>query len=154
MLSKDLPEAVLGDVEREVSDPEGGGRGVGGSVGLVLLLLLTRGSDGGVVDSGLSAVDRLGRVVSLGGGLLVGELDVSDSSRSAGLSVHLDSGRGHLSELGELGREPLLVDVPREVSNPKGGGGGVALSGPSLGLVDLGLLGLNGRLLLGLSLAW
>jgi hypothetical protein len=79
-----LPETILVDVEREVSDPEGGSRRVRGSVGLVGLLLLSRGSDGSVVDSALSSVDHLARrVVALVGGLLRGELDVTDTYTTA-----------------------------------------------------------------------
>lgn len=125
--------------------PKGGGRGVRGSVGLVSLLLslVPRGSDGSVVDPALSAVNHLaGRVVALVGSLLGRELDVTDTSRSTGLSVHLNSGRGDLTAVGELGSEPVLVNVPREVSNPEGGSGGVALTRPGGGLVGLSGLGL------------
>lgn len=52
--------------------------------------------------------------------LVVGELDVADSSRLARLTVHLDPGSDDFSELFKLSGKEGLVDSPREVSDPEG----------------------------------
>lgn len=122
MVGEGLPKRVLGQVERQVSDPECRCRrvslvseGLGSSLGVGVSL-------GGPVDSDLSAIDDHA-LLALGerllGRLVVLELDVSDTTRLAGLSVHLDSGADDGSELLKLPGEERLVDSPRQVSDPE-----------------------------------
>jgi hypothetical protein len=73
-----------------------------------------------------------------------------------GCSVEHDSGRRDLTELVELGLEPVVVDVPRELANEDVGGSfllavGTSSDGTSLGL---GLLGGNLLVVLSLSLSY
>lgn len=149
MLAEGLVDLVLGDREGKGTNPKGlSGRGLlvvedlstllGGLVGLSL---------SGVVDTDRTAVnlrtvllDRLGR------GLKVGEFHVAETTRLLGVTVEDNSGRNNLTTRLELGLEPVVVNVPRELANENVG------SGFLLTVIGPGLLCRGNGLFLGLSL--
>lgn len=67
-------------------------------------------------------------------------------TRATRLTVSHDTAASELTELGKLALEPILINVPGEVTNEQVGG---STLGGSLGL---GLLNSGNRLLLGLAL--
>lgn len=134
MRLEELPKRILVGPERKVSNPKSGRRRVRRSVRLVLPLgsVVPRCSSGSVVDPNLSTVNlKTLHLEALGSALLVGKVNVTHSLRSTGLSVHLDPRTGDLSATGELRLEPVLVDVPREVSDPESRVRGVSTGGSS-----------------------
>ncbi len=158
MLSESLVEHVLVDTERQVADKENWGRVVGlvtESVGTLLGVWWGAGS--GVVDLDGTTINLLA-VESDGGsgGLEGGELDVTETTGSVGVTIDHDTSGRDLTTLRELGSEPVVVDVPGELTNKDveggflltlgGGGGGSSRN-------NLGLLGWLLDLLLGLALA-
>lgn len=80
-------------------------------------------------------------VVSLLGSLGGGEIDVAETTGTAGLLVRHDTSTDNLVEALELLIEDIVIDTPSKVANPQGG----AL----VGLLGLGLL-VGLRLLLNL----
>lgn len=77
----------------------------------------------GKVDADLTTIDdHTATVSSVKGSLgrsLILELDVTDTARATGFTVHLDANAGDLAKRLELGREEGLINVPAEVSNPE-----------------------------------
>jgi len=135
-LGKGTTEIVLGSVERQVSDEEGvGSLTLGGVVeGLGTSLLLGAGL--GEVDTDGATVNLLaGKGQSSVGTLSVGELDVSETLGALGVAVGDDTDIKDLTALGELGAEPVVIDVPGETTDKDGSRG----SGGSL-ILGLGLL--------------
>ena len=152
VVTEGLVDLVLGERVAQTSNVESAGRLrelVTESLGSLL------GGGGGL--SGLRVVDSDGSAVNVGTVLLNGlggtlersEGDESETSGSARALVHHDLGADNLTAGLELGLEPVVVDVPRELTD-KDGGGGLVLSV----VLDLGLLGRSGLLVVGLSLAW
>jgi hypothetical protein len=146
-------ERVLVDAEGEVTDEENGSWLVGlVAVTLSTLLGVWWWARSGVVDLDCTSIDLLAvECDGLGSGLEVGKLDVTKTTRTVGFTVDHDTCLDDLTALGELGSEPVVVDVPRELTD-KDVGGGLLLAlggGNGLGLLG-GLLGL----ILGLALAW
>lgn len=147
-----LVDAVLVGVERQGAEEKGLGGvrlAVTKLVGPLFGHVVPGGSGVSVVDSDVSAIDLLAvhGLDGLGGSLDVGKVDVTETLGSLRVSVKHDSGRDDLAALLELGSEPVVVDVPRELTDKD-----VAV-GLSLRLVRSGLLGGGLSLVLGLSLA-
>ena len=151
VVTESLVDLVLAERVRQSTDVQGvAGRRERVAVGLGSLLGGRGGSSGlRVVDSDVSAVNlRLVLLDGLGGALEVGEGDETESSRSLSLGVGHDLGRGDLTTRLELGSQPVVVDVPRELTNED------SQSRLVLAVVlDLGLLGRGLGGIVGLSLA-
>lgn len=87
-------------------------------------------------------LDGLGRRIE------IGKSDETETSRSTRVLVHHDLGADNLTTRLELGLQPVVVDVPRELTD-EDGSGGLILSV----VLDLGLLSGSLGLVVGLSLA-
>jgi hypothetical protein len=153
------PNGVLGSGERKVTDEEGRRRGsregvVEGLLGALGLSFTVRAGSR-KVDLDRTSVDFLSsEFESFLSSLGRRELDVSETTRSTRVTVGDDTGRDDLAALGELGLEPVVVDVPRELSDEDGGrlgsvvsvgvgdGGGLGLLSGGLRLLSSALLGL------------
>lgn len=151
VLAEGLVDVVLGRVEGKRADPEG----VGGGRALVVedlgALVGVRLASVGEVDTDGTAVELLALELNgLDGRVDVGELDVAESTRALGVAVKNDAGRDDLTARGELGSEPVVVDVPRKTTD-ENGVGGLLLALRGLNLLDGG--GGGGSLGLLLSLA-
>lgn len=149
MLAECLVDLVLGNRERKGTDPKSLGRRrllvvedpstlLGGLVGLSL---------SGVINTDGTAVNlRTVLLNSLGRGLKVGEFHVAETTRLLGVTVEDDSGRNNFTARLELGLEPVVVDIPRELADENVGSGFLVTA------IGLGLLRRGNRLFLGLSL--
>ena len=152
VVTESLVDLVLVQRVGKTTDVKGlgdGGEGVTVSLGT---LVSGRGSGTGlrVVDSDVSAID-LGTVLlnSGGGALERSERDETETSGSVGVGVHHDLGGGDLTTRLELGRQPVVVNVPGELTNEDGQCWLVLAVVLGRGL---GLLGWGSLLLVGLSL--
>lgn len=67
-------------------------------------------------------------------------------ARAAALTIGHNTAASKLTELGELTLEPILINVPRQVTNEQVGGSTLR------GLLGLGLLSRGSRLLISLAL--
>jgi hypothetical protein len=140
-----LTKSVLVNLEGDVTDEEGVGLWVLG----VTVLLGTLGGTltwsgvvtrSGEVNVGLTTVDEstLLGLESLGGVGGVGELNVTETLGAASGLVADDTSTGDLTELLKLAVQPLVINVPAQVTNEQVLGTSVLASSWSLGL---GLLG-------------
>lgn len=109
------PDSVLGGVEGKVTDKQGGAGGASHIAESLCALFTSIAGVAGKADIDLdgTAVDFLAvKLEGLGDSPSGGEVDVSESTRFAGVAVHLDGGGLDLTTLGELLGEPVVVDVP------------------------------------------
>lgn len=154
--TEDLVESILSGAEGKVTNEESVALGAGGvteGASTVLGAVSTglgsgAGSSVVKVDGTAIEVGTLLGVHGLNGIGSVDELNVSETAGAAGLTVGDNAATGELTELGELTLEPLLIDVPGQVTDEEVGGGtlgdlsGLGLLGDGLGLViSLALLG-------------
>lgn len=150
--TESLADDILVGLERDVTNEESVGLwvllvtvGLGASVGAVLWCSVV--AWGREVNVGLTSIDKStllgGQSLSGIGG--VGELNVTETLGAAGVAVRDDTGAGDLTELLELAVQPLVINVPAQVTNEK------VLGASVLNSVGLDLLG--GGLLLIISLA-
>lgn len=164
--TEDLVESILSGAEGKVTNEESVALGAGGvteGASTVLGAVSTglgsgAGSSVVKVDGTAVEVGTLLGVHGLNGIGSVDELNVSESAGAAGLTVGDNAAAGELTELGELALEPLLIDVPGQVTDEEVGGGtlgdlsGLGLLGDGLGLViSLALLGRLAVLRVGLG---
>lgn len=164
--TEDLVESILSGAEGKVTNEESVALGAGGvteGASTVLGAVSTglgsgAGSSVVKVDGTAVEVGTLLGVHGLNGIGSVDELNVSESAGAAGLTVGDNAAAGELTELGELTLEPLLIDVPGQVTDEEVGGGtlgdlsGLGLLGDGLGLViSLALLGRLAVLRVGLG---
>jgi hypothetical protein len=148
VVTESLVDGVLGEVERETTEPEGGG-GLGFFVSESLgTLLRVGGTNGSIVDLDRSAINLLAVELESLLGLLEGaKLYVTETTRSLRLAIDDDTSRDDGSAAGKLGCEPVIVNVPRQLSDEHLVGRLLlALGG------DLGLLGGCLDLLISLAL--
>lgn len=144
---KQLVHRVLVCREGQVADEKGVGRLgllVAESVCPSVVLLLVRVVPArGNVDLDGTPVDFLsvdlvhGLLGSFGGG----KVDETESLGSVVLVVPLDTSVGHFANTLEFGLEPVVVDVPRELTDKDGAGRAGGGGGGGLGGLD-GRLGL------------
>jgi hypothetical protein len=151
--TESLAEHVLVGLERDVADEKGVGLwvlgitvGLGAGVGAVLWCGVVTGS--GEVNIGLATIDESTLLGLEGSGGIggVGELNVTETLGAARLTVGDDTSAGDLTELFELAVQPLVVNVPAQVTNEQVLGSGIL--DLSLGLLGGGLL----LLIIGLAL--
>lgn len=140
VLGKVLANHIVSGIEAQVTTPDGGSWlswGVAELLLTVVAALLWSGvlvawcaevdTDVAVVEKGLVlGLEGFGSIIS------VAELDVSETLASARVAVGDDADTCELSELLKLTSEPLLVDVPAEVTNEQ--------VGNSIWVLCLGLL--------------
>ena len=152
VVTEGLVDLVLVQAVRQTSNVEGVGNG-GKGVTVSLGSLVSGGGSGTglrVVDSNLSAVEVGAVLLNSGGGSLEGgEGNETESSGSVGVGVHHDLGGGDLTARLELGSQPVVIDVPRQLTNEDGQSRLVL----AVVLGGLSLLGWGSLLLVGLSLA-
>jgi hypothetical protein len=150
--TESLAEHVLVGLERDVTDEKGVGLwvlgvtvGLGAGVGAVLWCGVVTGS--GEVNVGLATIDESTLLGLEGSGGIgrVGELNVTETLGAARLAVGDDASASDLSELLKLAVQPLVINVPAQVTNEQVLGSGILD-------LSLGLLG-GGLLLLIISLA-
>lgn len=154
--TEDLVESILSGGEGKVTNEESVALGAGGvTVGASTVLGAVSTGLGSGAGSGVVKVDgtaiEVGTLLGIHGLNGIGsvdELNVSESAGAAGLTVGDNAAARELTELGELALEPLLIDVPGEVTDEEVGGGtlgdflSLGLLGNGLGLViSLALLG-------------
>lgn len=153
MLAESLANSVLINIEGQVTQEESVGRRVGGvakgcSTTLGTLSGRIIGAGSGEVDVGLATVDQsafLG-LESSSSGSRAGELNISETPGAATLAVTDDTGARDLSELLKLTHEPLIIDIPAQITDKQVLGTGIL---SSLGLC---LLGRGGDLVVSLAL--
>jgi hypothetical protein len=158
MLAEGLTNHVLVSTEGKVTKEEGIGRRVlGVAEGLSTVVgAFTRSvvvTRGGEVDVGLTTIDQrsLLGLESSGGIDGVAEIDVTETLGASSGLVGDDTSTSDLSELLELTVEPLVINVPAQVTNEqvcgsigRGSSLGLDLLCGSFGLIlSLALLGRN-----------
>ena len=156
MSTESLTKSVLVNLEGDVTDEKGVRLWVLGVTVLLGTLVGTLTWSGGVtrsreVNVGLTTIDEstLLSLKSLGGISRVGELDVTETLGAASGLVTDDTGSGDLTELLELTVEPLVINVPAQVTNEQVLGSSV-FSGSWL--FGLSLLGWGLLLIISLTL--
>lgn len=153
-LTEAVTESVLGGTEGQVADEQSVAGGAGGVteragpvLGTVTLLLVVLAASSVVkVDGAAIELRALLSGHSLDGIGSVGVLDVAETAGAARLTVGNDTAARELTELGELALEPVLIDVPGQVTDEQVGRGALG------DLLGLGLLSRGGGLLIGLAL--
>jgi hypothetical protein len=147
-----LADDVLISFERQIPHKES----VRGGVGRIAVLLGTVIGTvpwGGVVAGGSEvnvsdAAINLSTLLSIEGSSSInglGKLDVSEALGAARISVSQDTCASNLTKLFELAVQPLVVDVPAQITNEE-------ILDTAVLLVNLGLLGRSNRLVVGLAL--
>mgnify|MGYP001596329099 FL=1 len=145
MLAESLAEHVLVGLEGDVADEKGVGLwvlgitvGLGASVGAVLWCGVVTGSR--EVNVGLATVDESTLLGLEGSGGIggVGELNVTETLGATRLAVGDDASASDLTELLKLAVQPLVINVPAQVTNEQVLGSGIL--DLSLGLLGGGLL--------------
>lgn len=154
ILGEDLLDALVGAVERKVTEEQGVAGSatlvtvlVGTIIGLASVRLLAGGAE---VDVQLAAIElvlvHLG--LSLRGISNLSELNVSEALGATSLAVGDDTASDDFAEALELAAEPILVNVPAHVANKEVLNTLSSSRGLSLGLLDGGLSGGLGLALL------
>jgi hypothetical protein len=153
VLTEGVTESILGSAEGKVANEESvGGRaggvteGAGTVLGALALGLVVTGDGVVKVDGTAIEIGTLLSFHSLGGIGSVGVLDVAETAGAARLTVGHDTAASELTEGAELRLEPVLIDVPGQVTDEQVGRG-------TLGdILGLGLLSGSDGLLIGLAL--
>lgn len=161
-LAEELADGVLVNLERKVTDEKGialGAEGVAMALGAVGSTVLGVGLSRlgvGVVKVQGATVNLLALhgLVSLGGRLGVGEVDVTKATAAASVLVSDDASADEVTERLEGLVQGVVIDTPAEGTGEEGGGSVDISLGLLGGLVDLllSLALLGGSLGLGLFL--
>lgn len=155
MGTEGLTNHVLISTERKVTKEQGIRRRVGGVaelsstvVGTLLWgIVVTRG---GEVDIGLTSIDQCALLGLESSGAVGGvvEIDISEALGATSCLVRDDTSARDLSELLELTVQPLIINVPAQVTDKQVGGSGLSdsldlrlLCGGSGVFLSLALLG-------------
>lgn len=158
VLTESLTNGVLVSIERKVTEEESVGRRVlgiskGSSTVVGALFWCSVVAGGREVNVGLTTVNEstLLGLQGSGGVSRVLELDVSETLGASTLSVGDDTGASDGTKLLEFLEQPLVVNVPAQVTNEQVLGSSVLSSswGSSLGLLCGWLAVLFGLALLG-----
>jgi len=153
VLAEAVTESVLRGAEGKVTDEQSVASGAslvteraGTVLGTVTILIVLTASGVVKVDGTAVNISTLLSGHSLGGIGSVGELNVTETTGAARVTVSHNAGASELTELAELALEPLLIDVPGQVADEKVGGGALR------DILSLGLLSSGSGLLIGLAL--